>query len=180
MSAEIDPSNQSLWYEGLQSDVFWVFTILIILHSIWSERQLVLLTWKDKGQEDTQSSATPPKPPLGINFKDQITSRLRQYLVLLFCALPIPGQLAHGLDVLKIIWRLSVSLVQWYYPVDTRPFLLGIIMFSPIAIPLLVAWLVVVGTGCAIVLIQIRLFVEVWKLKPNARPDLSLACKEEV
>jgi hypothetical protein len=136
--------------------------------------------WKDEGQEDTQSIATPPKPALGINFKDQITSRLRQYLALLFCALSIPGQLAHGLDVLKTVWRLSVSLVQWYYPVDARPFLLGIIIFYPIAVPLLVAWFVVVGAGCAIIMIQIELFVEVWRLKPNARPDLPLACKEEV
>ncbi|KAF5550039.1 hypothetical protein FNAPI_7841 [Fusarium napiforme] len=180
MSAEIDPSNQSPWYEGLQSDVFWVFTIFIILDSIWSEQQLFFLRWKDKGQEDTQSSATPPKPPLGMNFKDHITSRLRQYLVLLFCALPILGEIAHGLDVLKTVWRLSVSLVQWYYPVDTRPFLLGIIMFSPIAIPLLGVWFVVGGAGYGIVSTQIELFVEVWKFKPNARPDLSLACKEEV
>ncbi|KAF5707776.1 zinc-type alcohol dehydrogenase [Fusarium mundagurra] len=139
MSTEIDPSNQSPWYECLQSDLFWVLTILIIFGGFWSDWQLFLLSRKNEGQDDTQSSATPPEPVSGINFKEQITSRLRQHLALLFCALPIPGELSHGLDVLKTIWRLSVWLVQSEYPVDTRPFLLGIIMFSPIAIPLLVA-----------------------------------------
>ncbi|KAF5694378.1 hypothetical protein FDENT_1244 [Fusarium denticulatum] len=180
MSTEIVTSNESPWYEYLQSDLFWVLTILNIFFLFWSEQQLFLLSRKNEGQEDTETSAAPPKPASGINLKDQITSRLRQFLALLFCALPIPGELFHGLDVLKTIWRLSVSLVQSYYPVDTRPFLLGIIMFSPIAIPLLGAWFVVAAAGYAIVETQIRLFFEVWKLKPNARPDLPLACKEEV
>ncbi|KAF4490396.1 hypothetical protein FAGAP_10822 [Fusarium agapanthi] len=145
MTTGTDPSNESPWYEYLQSDLFWVLTILIISNGFWSESQRVLLSTKNEGQEDTQSSETPPKPASGINLKDHITSRFRQHLALLFFASQIPGELTHGLCVLKTLWRLSMSLVQSNYPVNIRPYLLGTIMFSPIAIPLLGAWFAVVS-----------------------------------
>ncbi|QGI87365.1 hypothetical protein CEK25_002321 [Fusarium fujikuroi] len=97
MTTETDPSDESPWYEYLQSDLFWVLTILIISTSIWSEGQHNLLIRKSEGQEDTQSSEAPPQPASGINLKDQITSRLRQYLAVLLCVSPIPGELIHGL-----------------------------------------------------------------------------------
>ncbi|KAI1020948.1 hypothetical protein LB503_010059 [Fusarium chuoi] len=180
MTTETDPSDESPWYEYLQSDLFWVLTILIISTSIWSEGQRHLLSRKNKRQEDTQSSEAPPQPASGINLKDQITSRLRQYLAVLLCASLIPGGLALGLYVLKTMWRLSLWLVQSHYPVSTRPHLLGILMFSPIAIPLLGAWCAVVGGGYLIISTQIGLCSDLWKLELNAQPALLSECEEEV
>ncbi|KAI1064652.1 hypothetical protein LB506_007571 [Fusarium annulatum] len=180
MTTETDSSDESSWYEYLQSDLFWFLTILIISTSIWSEGQHNLLIRKSEGQEDTKSSEAPPQPASGTNLKDQITSRLRQYLAVLLCVSPIPGKLIHGLYVLKTMWRLSLWLVHSYYPVSTRPHLLGILMFSPIAIPMLGGWCAVVGGGYCIVSTQIGLCIVLWKLEPNEQPALLSESEGEV
>ncbi|KAG5792095.1 hypothetical protein H9Q69_008843 [Fusarium xylarioides] len=186
MSTEIDPSTESPWYEYLQSDLFWVLAIFISINAGLTYELHELLAKKDEAQEDTQPSAAPQKPTPGtylkkyIDPKDLVTSRFRQHLILLLCALPLPFQLLQGVYVFKTIWRISSWLVQAWYPSSIRPRLLGILIFSPIGILMLSVWAWVLIGGAWIVGIQAALCGEVSKLEPNVRPDIPLASEEEV
>ncbi|PNP81200.1 hypothetical protein FNYG_05667 [Fusarium nygamai] len=191
MNTQSDPSNESPWYEYLQSDLFWVLAIFIGINAGWTHELYELLAKKDEEQEDIQPSTTPQEPTLSWrisknriiiknNFKNHITSRLRQSLALLLCALPLPFQLLQDVYVCKTTWRISSWLVQAWYPSSIRPRLLGIIIFSPIGIPMLGVWAWVLMAGAWIVGIQAALCGEVSKFEPNARPDLPLAFEEEV
>ncbi|KAF5569573.1 hypothetical protein FPHYL_1945 [Fusarium phyllophilum] len=186
MSTEIDPSTESPWYEYLQSDLFWALAIFIGINAGLTYGLHELLAKKDEAQEDTQPSAAPQKPTPGIylkkyiDLKDLITSRFRQNLIFLLCALPFPFQLLQSVYVFKTIWRISSWLVQACYPSSIRPRLLDIIIFSPIGISMLAVWAWMLMGGAWIIGIQAALCGEVSKLEPNARPDLPLAFEEEV
>ncbi|KAF4958268.1 hypothetical protein FGADI_2434 [Fusarium gaditjirri] len=205
MDTEPNPSNESEWSEYLKSDLFWVFAIGIIANLAFANNEIS--PTKDNKEIDTDSSESSTFPeqksfPLSmcyqqlsnavggsnqhrehsspLSFEHRITSRFRQYLALLLCASPLSIQLIHGWLVLKTMWRMSFSLVKSTYPDSLRPYLLGLIIYSPAVCLMLWVWLMVVGVEVFIVMAQVTLCVKVWNLKPNEEPALPLACEEEV
>jgi hypothetical protein len=181
MTAKPCPSYESWWYsdsaryEYLKSDLFWTLAILIIANCWWSAKQVDSFPNEDDNENDTavaKSNTTTQQRRPGFWLKDRITSRLRQYLALLVCTSAFPLQLLHGSWVIKSMWRISLGLFKRTYPDSLKPRLLGIVLYSPVAAIVLLAWAAVVGAGVFIVATQILLWIKLWEMDPSAQPSL--------
>ncbi|KAF4340115.1 hypothetical protein FBEOM_5976 [Fusarium beomiforme] len=187
MTAKPCPSYESWWYsdstryEYLKSDLFWTLAVLIIANCWWSAKQVDSFPHEDdqmdkKNEKDTsvvKSSAATAQPRPGFWLKDRITSRLRKYLALSVCTSVFPLLLLHGSWVLKTAWRVSFGLVNRTYPTSLRPRMLGFVIYSPVAVSILLAWAAVLTAGVFIVATQILLWIKVLEIDPSAQPTIA-------
>ncbi|KAL4731725.1 hypothetical protein ACLX1H_000707 [Fusarium chlamydosporum] len=157
--------NDSARYEYLKSDVFWTIAILFLANCWWSAKQVDFFD-----STPAEQAKLSPRPSV-FWLKYRITSRLRKYLVFLFCSLLLPLQFFHGSWVLKSAWRITFGLVNRTYP-DTRPRMLGFLLYSPLTAVITLGWAVVLGLGLIILGTQVLLLNNLRKMTPY---DPSLA-----
>ncbi|KAF5603920.1 uncharacterized protein FSUBG_7018 [Fusarium subglutinans] len=187
MTAKHCSHYESWWYsdtaryEYLKSDLFWTLAVLIIVNCWWSAKQVDSFPDENdqndkKDEKDTSiiksSPATPPRP--GFWLKDRITSRLRRYLALSVCTSVFPLLLLHGSWVVISAWRISFGLVNRTYPSSLKPRMLGLVIYSPIATIVLLAWVAILGAGVFILATQILLWIKIWEIKTNKQSIVPL------
>jgi len=178
-------------YEFTSTKLFWLLGALVSLNGYWVYQQLQL--WKalqarqtqqanhpgdnrDKGAEtaaDPSPDSLLPGPPVRPAQRDDvfwllphITSRPRQILASALCGLVLLLQFVEGSWVLRTAWRMTGATIRAVYP-STKPFLIRHCLYFPVAIVVLVSWVVVLAAGLFFVSSQLAYTLRLVKIHPS-------------
>ena len=117
----------------------------------------------------------PPLPPPPTQRHDEpdvfwllphITSRPRQILASALCGLVLLLQLVEGSWVLRTAWRMTGATIRAVYP-STKPFLIRHCLYFPVAVVVLVLWVVLLAAGLFFVSSQLAYVLRLVKTQPS-------------
>ncbi|KFH48101.1 hypothetical protein ACRE_009970 [Hapsidospora chrysogenum ATCC 11550] len=183
-------------YEFTSTKRFWILGALIILNGYWVYQQLQLSkpprsrqTQQEDHLEDgakgTETAAAPspdsllpaggspasptqPQPYESDVFwlQPHITSRPRQILASALGGLVLLLQLVQGSWVLRTAWRMTGATISAVYP-SAKPFLIRHCLYLPLAVVVLVSWVVLLAAGLFFVSSQLAFVLRLVKIQPS-------------